>query len=161
VEEAVKAGVRQSQAVQRVARALARGVAILPAADSKALDQVQAAAVAVGHSVEELRADTEELNTDFKTARDDFTARRYKQEADDNGYIAGLYEVKVHRSSLEADRHRMRSMYFFYSMLAAQAGVTIGTLALAVRNRSLLLGGLSGIAGLVGLAIGVYVWWTM
>jgi hypothetical protein len=58
-----------------------------------------------------------------------------------------LYEIQVRQSSAESDRHRVRSKQFFYGMLCAQAGVTIATLAIAVRRQSLMWG-LASAAGL-------------
>jgi len=95
-----------------------------------------------------VQAAAEELDNLFKTGRYSYTARRQKRESDYHLKTAGLYEVQVHLSSLTSDRHRTRSKLFFFGMLAAQAGVTVASLSLAVRQRNVLwaLAGLAGIA---------------
>ncbi len=95
-----------------------------------------------------VQAAAEELDNLFKAGRYSYTARRQKRESDYHLKTAGLYEVQVHLSSLTSDRHRTRSKLFFFGMLAAQAGVTIASLSLAVRQRNVLwaLAGLAGIA---------------
>ncbi len=100
---------------------------------------------------------TGEINRAFLAARRDFTARRYKREADDNQEIASVYEVQVRKSSWNAERHRSRSQLFFIGMLIAQAGVTIATLSLAVRKRSVLWV-LAAVAGLAAIAFSGYVY---
>lgn len=90
-----------------------------------------------------------------RAAVNDYTARRYRQESFYNGKIAELYEARVWRSGMESDRHRNRSQLFFYSMLVAQIGVTISSLALAQAKRS----GLWFVAALAGLAaLGFSAW---
>ena len=95
-----------------------------------------------------VQAAAEELDNLFKAGRYSYTARRQKRESDYHLKTAGLYEVQVHLNSLTSDRHRTRSKLFFFGMLAAQAGVTIASLSLAVRQRNVLwaLAGLAGIA---------------
>lgn len=95
----------------------------------------------------------------FKTAALDFDARRYRQEAFYNRKTAELYEVRVRRSGFESDRHRERSKKFFYSMLVAQAGVTIASLAAAKAQRSMLWL-LAALAGVTALGFFSYVYVT-
>ena len=99
----------------------------------------------------------DELKNVSKAVQHTFTARRYKIEADYNKRIAYLYELQVRQHSLTSDRHRQRSRHFFYGMLCAQAGVTISTLSLAARQRSLLWA-IAGLAGLTALVFSLYVY---
>lgn len=105
-----------------------------------------------------IKANATELNNDVTTAEMNYRARRNEREARDNQYTAGLYEIQVRKSGLLSERHRKRSQYFFYGMLAAQAGVTIASLALAVRLKSLMWS-LASIAGITAVVIGAYVHW--
>jgi hypothetical protein len=116
---------------------------------------VRTAAESVNRTDTALRTSADDVNRDLKVSRIEFDSRRYAREAQYNQSIAGLYEIQVRKSSLESDRHRKRSAFFFYGMLATQAGVTIASLALAVRRRSILWGlaGLLGLASLVWAAI--------
>ncbi len=99
----------------------------------------------------------EELKNVYAGLEKTFTSRRYKLEADDNQQIAYLYEVQVRLESRRADRHRQRSMQFFYGLLAAQAGVAISSLSLAARQKSVLWA-LAGVAGLTALVFSLYVY---
>jgi hypothetical protein len=83
--------------------------------------------------------------------------RRYRAEATLNQGVGFLYEARVKVSTAESDRHRERSKNFFYAMLAAQVGATIASLGLAGRQRSGLWL-LAGLAGIVAIALGVYVY---
>ncbi|HQR06226.1 MAG TPA: DUF4337 family protein [Gemmatales bacterium] len=94
-----------------------------------------------------------------KVALSDFDVRRYRQEAIYNRKIAELYELRVWRSSMESDRHRTRSELFFYSMLVAQVGVTISSLALAQAKRSALWF-IAAFAGLIALGFSLWVYLT-
>ncbi len=100
------------------------------------------------------------LNNDYRVARDNYLSRRYRAEGDRNQDAAIVYEIQVRKSSQMAEQHRERSTRFFYCMLAAQAGVTIATLSLAFRHRSLLWG-LASAAGLTAVAVSVYVYLYM
>lgn len=104
-----------------------------------------------------LRQAAQETGTAFTSARLRLDERRYQHEADDNRLTAGLYEIQVRKAGWQSERHRLRSAYFFYGMLAAQAGVTIASLALAVRMRSVLWS-LASVAGTVAVMIGAYVY---
>jgi hypothetical protein len=98
----------------------------------------------------------DELAADFTAGRLRYAARRYDQEALLNKDIAQLTEIHVRRSNLIADRHKARSQLFFFGMIIAQAAVIASTLALALKQRSLLWG-LATAAGLVAVSFGVYV----
>jgi hypothetical protein len=98
-----------------------------------------------------------QLTNGFTIAQLDYNFRRYDREARYNQAIASLYELQVRKSALTSDAHRRRSALFFYGMLAAQAGVTISTFALAVRQKSVLWS-LASVAGLTALSIGAYVY---
>jgi hypothetical protein len=119
-----------------------------PALDAKAWKQTQPLDASLEKSDAAVQAAAEELDNLFKMGRYSYTARRQKRESDYHLKTAGLYEVQVHLNSLTSDRHRTRSKLFFFGMLAAQAGVTIASLSLAVQKRNVLwaLAGLAGIA---------------
>jgi hypothetical protein len=99
----------------------------------------------------------EELNQSFLAGRRDFTARRYEREARDNQETASILEIQVRKSSWNAERYRSRSIMFFYGMLAAQAGVTIATFSLALRQRSTLWA-LATLAGLGAILFSAYIY---
>jgi len=105
----------------------------------------------------DLRADTETLDRDATAAQLHYTAGRYVYEAGYNQVTAKLYDAQVQRDGDSAERHQRRSKLFFYVMLLAQTGVTISTLALAIRQRSLLWG-LATLAGATALTMGSYVY---
>ena len=98
-----------------------------------------------------------ELVRRAQLARNEYNERRYECEARYNQVIAGLYEAQVRKSSQIAEKHRHRSYLFFYAMLVAQAGVTLATFALAVRQMSALWG-VASLAGLLAMAAGIYVY---
>lgn len=83
--------------------------------------------------------------------------RRYRIEANLNQGVSFLYEARVKVSSAESEKHQRKSKRFFYAMLAAQAGATIASLAMARRKKSLLWA-VAGFTGVVALAIGGYVY---
>jgi hypothetical protein len=93
----------------------------------------------------------------FAAARLRFTATRYEAEARLNQTAGYLYELKVRQSNVSADRHHRRSQRFFYGMLGAQAAVIIATFAMASRQRNLLWS-LAALAGLVAVALAIYVY---
>ncbi len=95
----------------------------------------------------------------FTIAQLDYNFRRYEREARYNQGTAILYELRVRKSALVSDGHIKSSEMFFYGMLAAQAGVTIATFALAVRQKSALWA-LASTAGVGALGIGGYVYLT-
>ena len=93
----------------------------------------------------------------FAAARFRFTASRYEAEASFNQTVGYLYELKVRQSNVSAERHHERSQRFFYGMLGAQAAVIIATFAMASRQRNLLWS-LAALAGLVAVALAIYVY---
>jgi ribosomal protein L12E/L44/L45/RPP1/RPP2 len=99
------------------------------------------------------------LDNSFRAVVFAFDARRYREEAVWNRKVAEIIEVRVRRAGIESDRHRDRSKQFFYSMLVAQGGVTIASLALARQHRSLLWV-VAAIAGLASLAFTAWVYLT-
>jgi hypothetical protein len=119
-----------------------------------------ASMAALAASTRSLKTRADDLNNDFTAARLDYTNRRYEKEARYNQTSAELYEVQVRKSGITSERHRTRSKNFFYGMLAAQAGVTIASLSLAVRRKSVLWS-LAGLAGLGAVIFGGYVYLYM
>jgi hypothetical protein len=117
----------------------------------KGLDEVLAALRVVEELDKEVMKPATVLANSFKAAQLDYNARRYDREARYNQAIAGLHELQVRKSGLASEAHRARSAMYFYGMLAAQAGVTIATFALA--RRQLVLLSLSGLVGLATLII--------
>jgi hypothetical protein len=93
----------------------------------------------------------------FRWAVLEFDSKRYQHESTLNRNAAEAYEVRVRLSGVESDRRRQRSMMFFYSMLMAQAGVTIASLALAGTQRKAMWL-LAAFAGLIALAFSSYVY---
>ena len=86
--------------------------------------------------------------------------RRYRAESSMNFWVGYLYEVRVAASTAESDRHRVRSERFFYAMLAAQLGAVVSSLALA-RKRQSALWLIAGLAGMVAVGFGGYVYLTI
>lgn len=105
------------------------------------------------HAVHQL----ERLVAGGRVSLNDFDARRYRQESFHNRKVAELYEVRVWRSGMESDRHRNRSQLFFYSMLVAQVGVTISSLALAQAKRNALWF-VAAFAGIIALSFSAWVY---
>lgn len=104
--------------------------------------------------------DTAAQRTAGQAARYEVESRRYRAEATANQWVGFLYEVRVKTSTAESDRHRTRSMNFFYAMLAGQVGATLSSLGLARRQRSLLWA-VAGFAGVIALTFGAYVYLSM
>jgi hypothetical protein len=153
---AEQAGLARS--LLRASQEVGTAAAALP--DEARLGAVRQSAAAVGRTAQALKTAADELASDFKAAQLGYDARRYDREARYNQAVAGLYELDVRKASLQSERHRQRSMQFFYAMLAAQAGVTIATLSLAVRYRSVLWA-VASVAGVAALAIAAYVYLIM
>ncbi len=145
------------QSVFAVARALERAGNDLAADVSKDAG-LRAAVEASLHAVRRAGEGMTNLIRAVQLARAEYNERRYECEARYNQVIAGVYEAQVRKSGITSDKHRRRSYLFFYSMLVAQAGVTVATFALAVRQMSALWG-LATLAGLAALAAGLYVYW--
>jgi hypothetical protein len=95
----------------------------------------------------------------FRVAVLEFEAKRFRHEASLNRAAAELYELRVRRSAVESDRHRERSEMFFYSMLLAQMGVTVASLALAQRTRKSLWF-FAAFAGMISLCFSGYIYLT-
>jgi len=113
-----------------------------------------------GNNGGDARTGLKALTASVSAMRQDFTARRYAQEARYNQQAAELYEVQVRRAGVDSERHRNRSKNFFYAMLCAQAGVTVASLALA-RSRQSFFWAIAGSAGLLAIALGGYVYLAM
>lgn len=94
---------------------------------------------------------------DFAAARLHYVELRYEAEARLNQAIGNLYELKIRKGNISAERHHARSQRFFYGMLAAQLGVIIATFAMAARQRNLLWS-IAAVAGLAAIAIAIYVY---
>lgn len=93
-------------------------------------------------------------------ARFETDYRRYRAESTMNYWVGFFYEARVKKSAGESDRHRTRSENFFYAMLAAQVGATVGSLSLARKKQSTLWL-VAGLAGLIALGFGAWVYLTM
>ncbi|MBI3822005.1 MAG: DUF4337 family protein [Planctomycetes bacterium] len=105
---------------------------------------------------EVMRSNITRLHGDYKSARNAYGARRNEADARSNQYSAYLYDVKVLVSSARSDKHLARSYLFLAAMLIAQVGVTIATLAMAVRFKSPIWA-VATIAGAIAIGFGVYV----
>src|SRR5207248_1925032 len=156
IDKIVQEQINLARPAQRAFRDLEIAAMDLPEGSDPQLAEVRAAIAGLGHSGQVLKTAAEELSTDYKTAWHAYQARRYRDEADYNRQAAEMYEIQVRKSSAISERHRDRSKNFFYGMLAAQAGVTIATLSLAVKHKSLLWG-LASLAGFGAIAFSIYV----
>lgn len=98
-----------------------------------------------------VKSAADELNRLWQVARYDFTLRRYKREASENQRTATMFEVQVYKSGATSENHALRSRFFFLGMLGAQAGVTISSLALAAKQKSMLwtVATLAGVSALI------------
>jgi hypothetical protein len=157
IEQLVQEQVALARSLQRAIRDVTNACANLPASEAKGLSELPIAVAALARIAASVKTAVEELKNDFTAARHAYTARRYRNEARYNQAAAGLDEVQVSKSSLASERHRLRSRQFFYCMLTAQAGVTIATLSLAMRHKSILWT-LASLAGMMALAFGLYVY---
>ncbi len=114
-------------------------------------------------SAEAVRTLNARMQADYKAARHAYSARRYEDDARSNQELAYLYEVKVVLNSARSDKHLLRSKMFLFAMLVAQAGVTVATLAIAVKRKSVFWA-LATLTGLVAIGFGLYVYldlWPM
>jgi len=137
--------------------------AALPASasdESKALKEVRATAASLSQTDRLLKDKVEQLYRNSKAASIDFDARRYNAESRYTLQEARRYELLVYKSNFESDRHMDRKTFLFYAMLTAQAGVTIATLALAFRKKSVVWG-LAALAGAAAVGFGGFVAMTM
>jgi hypothetical protein len=94
---------------------------------------------------------------DFTATRMNLSASRYDTEARLNQTVANIYELQVRKANTSAEHHHARSQRFFYGMLAAQMAVIIATFAMAAKARNLLWS-IAAVAGLVAVALAVYVY---
>jgi len=128
------------------------------------LDQTRKAAresvTAAGKAEGDARAKAAAEAATGQAAQYEVDARRYRAESTMNFWVGFLYEVRVMTSTAKSDRHRERSQNFFYAMLAAQIGATVSALGLARRQRSALWL-IAGLAGVVSVSFGVYVYLGM
>lgn len=154
---AVADQVKLTRSFQRAAAQFTQSLDDAGVADKKDLDDIRKTSTTIQRTADRLKTQAGQLYADFVSSRHHFNARRYEKEARYNIAVASLYEVQVRKSSWNSERHRMRSGYFFFGMLAAQAGVTIATLALAVKFRSILWS-VASLAGLAAIAIAVVVY---
>jgi hypothetical protein len=113
--------------------------------------------VGSGSSLAAVRDSAAQISGGFTVARMKYNVARYNADAHYNQSLAQLYEVQVRIDSFDSDRHRQRSKEFFFGMLAAQAGVTVATFALAVRRKSVLWS-LAASAGLLAITFAAYVY---
>jgi hypothetical protein len=110
-----------------------------------------------GSALTSVRDAASQLSAGYTIARMKYNASRYNSDAHYNQALAQLYEVQVRVDGFDSDRHRQRSKEFFYGMLAAQAGVTVATFALAVRRKSVLWS-LAASAGFAAITFAAYVY---
>jgi hypothetical protein len=157
LEKLLQGQVQIARELQRAIRGVTAALAELPPATGKPLADVRAAADRVVHTGAALRSTLDDVVTDFKAARHDYSIRRYDAEAKSNQTTATIYEIQVRKSSATSEDHRRKSRDLFYGMLGAQAAVTIATFSLAVKYRSLLWG-LATVAGLAALLFGAWVY---
>ena len=133
----------------RVAKERADGFDTTTAPINKAIDQLDKALNAPGVPQDGRR--------DFTAARLRYATARYDAEARLNQAIASLFELQVRKSNISAEHHHARSQRFFYGMLAAQMAVIVSTFAIAARQRNLLWS-LAAAAGIVAIAVAIYVY---
>jgi hypothetical protein len=146
--------------VTRAAGEVRAALADVPFGDRKGLNDVRTAAAPLERTLTVLGTEAAAVRQDFRSAQLAYTARRYDHEARYNQDVALLYEVLVRKGGQVSEGHRNRSAHLFYAMLAAQGGVTIATLAMAVRYKSLLWG-LATVAGVSALLFASYVFMGM
>jgi len=104
-----------------------------------------------------LTKNADQITQSFLAAQRDFTARRLEREARDIQAVGSVYEIQVRKSSWQSDRHRNRSQLFFIGMLVAQAGVTIASFSLALKQRNALWA-LATAAGIAAIGFSGYVY---
>jgi hypothetical protein len=153
----------QAQLAAALRRAAAAVSAAMPGASidgGNPTGEIHAAAKALEQTTSAAERSTRELVLAFGAGRRGYTARRYEREARDNQEIAGIYEIQVRRNNWLSERHRQRSVLFFFALLFAQTGVIISAIALAVKDKGLLWG-LAGLAGAAAVFFGAYVYLFM
>ena len=146
---------RQAALGREYQRLLSGHIAALAKANAEASDIQKLEA-----RLDRVRTLSAKMLTDYKAARYAFDARRYEDDARSNQEAAYLYDVQVYQSSARSDKHLKRSFGFMIAMLVAQVGVTIGSLALALRRR-IPAWALAAIAGVSAIVFGVLVFLEM
>lgn len=107
--------------------------------------------------MDRVRATSARLVADYKAARYTFDARRYEDDARSNQEEAYIYDVRVLQASAMSDRHLKRSFGFMIAMLIAQVGVTIGSVAIALKWK-VPMWLVATFAGISAIIFGVYVY---
>lgn len=102
-------------------------------------------------------AQARRVRASFNAARLKFEDARQHEVAKLNQVTAYLYEISVRRATIESERHRTRSLYFFFGMLGTQAAVTLATIAIAARERSALWV-MAAVIGVLAVAYAGYVY---
>ena len=146
--------------LHRTVNDLNRALPAAAADETKALKDIRATAVSLTQTDRALKDSVEQLNRDYKAASIDFDARRYAEESRYTQAEARAYETRVLKSNFESDRHMHRKAFLFYAMLTAQAGVTVATLAMALKRKSTVWG-LAALAGAAAVGFGGFVALTM
>jgi hypothetical protein len=152
----VTAQVDLARRFRRATQDMGRSLPDAAVLDSKELREARYLLAALNRTDAVLKESSEQLYRDLKSAVQDYTARRYSQDAQYNMRSAWLHELQVRKSGLESDRHRSRSRFFFYAMLVAQGGVTIATVSLAYRKKNLFFA-FASTAGIIAVSFGSYV----
>jgi hypothetical protein len=145
-----------ARSFHRIVRALTHSLPDPGSDPGPEMKEANALAQRLTHRDQEVKDGVEQLFRDFKAALSEYEARRYDKEAQYNQANANLYELQVRKSNFESDRHMLRKTILFFAMLAAQGGVTIATLALAMRRRNLLWG-FALLAGMLAVSTCAYV----
>jgi hypothetical protein len=130
-------------------------LAAVPAGNGEALTKVRESARELADTGDRARNSVLGVYNSFTVAVLGYDVRRYERQARYNQGLAELHELLAAESGITSDIHRARSSWLFYGMLAAQAGVTIATFSLAVRQRSALWT-LATVAGMTALAVAGY-----
>lgn len=156
IEQVVQEQIRLGGSFHEAVRQVEAAAIDLPDATGQSPAGVRTAVAALSRSAQVVHDTEDALYANFKTAWHDYQARRYQHEGELNRQAAEVYEMQVRKSSALAERHRDRSKDFFFGMLAAQAGVTLATFSLAVRQKSVLWG-LASLMGIGAIFYSLYV----
>jgi hypothetical protein len=154
VDERLKLQLGEAERVHRAVQGVELAFAKMPP-EGRAVLQPEVAGLETSDRTLSLAAN--ECKDAVLGLKDDFDARRYKLESDDNKAIAEHYEVMVRFQGTISERHRLRSKEFFFGMLFAQAGVVIASTALAAKQKSILWS-LAAVAGATAMTFAVYVY---
>jgi hypothetical protein len=128
----------------------------------EALNPIDAGVLKLAKAVDGMAGGTDaaqarRVRASFNAARLKFEDARQHEAAKLNQVTAYLYEIAVRKATLESERHRTRSLYFFFGMLGAQAAVILATIAIATRERSTLWT-LAAVIGVVAVGYAGYVY---